>query len=127
MSPPAIFISFGFLLFHSSALRRLVLLFFSLSAVYSCKAAVVVCSFESGKQKRRTPATRALPAPHLFQDPLHNSSCCMPEILNSDIAQALACRHVSRSHSTFKLHVTERRRCGPSVPGALKKDAKSLM
>lgn len=127
MLPLAIFISFGFLLFHSSALRRLLLPFLSLYAVHYRNAAVVVGSTESGKQKSQTPATRALPALHLFQDPLHNSSCSVPEILKSDMALALARRHVSHSHSTFELHVTERRRCGPSVPGALEKDAKSLM
>lgn len=93
MLPLAIFISFGFLLFRWSALRRLLLPFLPLYAVYSRDAAaavVVVGSTESGKQKSRTPVTRALPALHLFQDPLHNSSCSVPEILKSDVALALA-------------------------------------
>lgn len=54
---------------------------------------------------------------------------CLKYILKkkSDTALALARQHVSCSHITFELHVTGRRRCGPSVPGALEKDAKSLM
>lgn len=44
------------------------------------------------------------PAPHLFRDPLHNSSCRAPEILKSDIALALARRHVS--HTPIYIRVT---------------------
>lgn len=81
--------------------------FFPFPFTQSTPAMLLLCvgSSNSGKQRSRAPATRALPrAASVFRDPLHNSSCRAPEILTSDIALALARRHVS--HTPIYIRVT---------------------
>lgn len=90
-----------------------------------CSTFVVADLFSSGETIKANSLHSILLTLHLLEDSLRNSSCCMPEMLKSDIILALTLsagckcyytysislhRHVPRSHLHSR-HMRLRERC----------------